>query len=211
MALQPYRIMKGTVSIMKRPGIRAIICGVLLGIVSVALMFGTTDQNLRGKGLVWGIGALTALVIGICQYLSYALRSEEGKAAYRSKYGAQGLYHSLVITATSSGALTKGDLEYIKRVYNETFRLPLRDEEILKLEKRISRSPDVYLKDIKIYANRIEESMREQIIRYCIELATRKDNNAPQDILQKLTTSLRIEPKFLTVELAQRNIEPKTP
>ena len=140
---------------MKRPGIRAMICGILLGIVSAALMFGTTDNRLRGKGLVLGIGALTALVIGICQYLSYTLRSKEGKAVYRNKYGARGLYHSLVITAISSGALTSNDLEYIKRVYSETFDLTLRDEGILKLEKRISRNPDVYIKDIKIYANRI--------------------------------------------------------
>ena len=97
------------------------IIGVLLSTVSIVLIFATNDNNLRRYGLVLSIGGLFALGTGVIQYLSYALRSERGKAAYRAKWGARGLYHSLIITAVSNGTLTNNDIEYIKRIYRKTF------------------------------------------------------------------------------------------
>ena len=189
---------------MKNPGARAMIIGALLSIPSIILIIAIDDNNVRRRLLPFAFAGVVTLAIGIIQYLSYTLRSKEGKAAYRAKWGARGLYHSLVITAIYSGGLTSDDLEHIKRVYNETTGLTLADKKIREIAKRIARFPDNFFKDMKLYANRIQTPARENIIRHCIALAIKKDEiEFLQQTLHKITTHLKIEPEFLALETKQ--------
>ena len=189
---------------MKNPGARAMIIGAILSTPSIALMVAIDDNNFRRRALSVAIAGVVMLGIGIAQYLSYALRSKEGKAAYRAKWGARGLYHSLVITAIYSGGLTSDDLEYIKKVYSETTSLTLGDKEIREIAKRIANFPNNFFKDMKSYANRIKTPAREHIIRCCIALAIEKDDiDFLQETLLKITSCLRINPEFLELETKQ--------
>lgn len=189
---------------MKNPGARTMIIGAILSTPSIALMVAIDDNNFRRRALSVTIAGIVFLVIGIAQYLSYALRSKEGKAAYRDKWRALGLYNSLVITAVYSGTLIDKDLEYIKRVYSEATGLMLTNEEIRERAKRITNFPDNFFKDMKSYANRIKTPAREHIIRCCIALAVEKDDvEFLQKTLHKITTCLRINPEFLEQETKQ--------
>ena len=189
---------------MKNPGARAMIIGALLSIPTIALILSPADNNVRRRVLPFAIAGVISLLIGIGQYLSYALRSKEGKTAYRNKWAARGLYHSLVITAVSSGALTNRDLEYIKAAYNETTGLTLADNKIRKIAKKVTYNPGVFFKDIKLYADRIKTPAKKHIIRSCVALVLENDDmEYMADTLINITTSLGLEAEFLALEIEQ--------
>ena len=189
---------------MKNPGAKAMIIGILLSVPTIALILSPADNNVRRRVLPFAIAGVISLLIGIGQYLSYALRSKEGKIAYRNKWAARGLYHSLVITAVESGVLTNWDLEYIKAAYHETTGLTLADKKIRKIAKKVIYNPEVFFKDIKLYANRIKTPAKEHIIRSCLALVFENDEMEYQaDNLLGITASLGLEPEFLAQEIKQ--------
>ena len=63
----------------------------------------------------------------------------------------------------------------------------------------------MYFKDIKLYANRIEDLVREHIVRCCVELAAGKnDLKGLRETLQKIVTCLGVKPEFLVLEMNNR-------
>jgi len=180
----------------------ALIVGIVLGVVSIPTLLISTDPNLSRKVFVLVLGAFFALGVGVVQFLSYALRSEKGKQEYRDKWAARALFHSLLMIAVSDGNLTDEDVSYIKKVYRKTFNKNIDDKEISKIADQIYSNPKVFLKDIKLYSNRIEPLMREHIINSCIRLAAeRKDVDSLTNVIKKLAKSLRIKTEILDTEM----------
>jgi len=188
----------------KSPGLSALLVGVVLGIVSVPTMLMSTDPNLLRKALVLAIAAFFVLSVGAIQFLSYSLRSEKSKQAYREKWASRALFHSLVLVAVSDGELNAEDVDYISKVYKKSFYKDVEKKEINKIAKQIYSDPNVFLKDIKLYSNRIEPLMREHIIKSCIRLAAeRKDMSDLHAGLKKLSRSLRIKSDFFNAEVSR--------
>jgi len=189
----------------KALGAKPFVLGLVMTLLALWLMIEVPDNHVRRWGLVIGIGGVAALLIGIGQYLSYHLRSEKGKQKYRQKWAKRGLYHSLVMTAVADNVLSKKDNEYIKKVYRNQYYEELTDQEILKLAKHINEVPEVYLKDIKLYENRIDELSKEHIIRLCVELATApKELEQMYETLYQISGSLKIDPKLVGIEINKR-------
>ena len=180
----------------------ALIVAIVLGAVSIPALLISTDPNLSRKVFILVLGAVFALGVGVVQFLSYALRSERGKQEYRDKWATRALFHSLLMIAVSDGKLTDEDVSYIKKVYSKTFNKNIDEKEIFKIADQIYSNPKVFLKDIKLYSNRIEPLMREHIIKSCIRLADeRKDVDSLSKDIKKLAKNLFIKTEFLDTEL----------
>jgi len=189
----------------KALGVKPFALGLMMALVALWLMMEVPDNNVRRLSLLLGIGGVAALLIGMGQYLSYHMRSEKGKQAYRQKWFRRGLYHSLVMTAVADNVLSKEDNEYIKKVYRKRFYEELSDKKILKLAKHINAVPEVYLKDITLYENRIDELSKEHIVRSCVELAT--DITALEKMYEtvyQISASLKVDSKFVGIEINKR-------
>ena len=104
--------------------------------------------------------------------------------------------------AVSDGELTDEDVSYIKNVYRKTFNKNIDDKEISKVADQVYSNPKVFLKDIKLYSNRIEPLMREHSSNSCMRLAAeRKGVDSLSEIIKKLAKSLRIKAVFLDTEM----------
>jgi len=186
----------------KAPGLPALITGAVLALVSVPTMLISTDPGLSRKVLVLAIAGMFALSVGAVQFFSYALKSEKAKQAYRDRWASRALFHSLLIVAVSDGELSDEDVSYIKKAYRKTFYKDIDDQEIRKIAHQVYSNPKVFLKDIKLYSNRIELIMREHIIKSCIKLAAENDElDSHIDVLKKLIKSLRVEANYLDIQL----------
>jgi len=189
----------------KSLGVKPFALGLIMTLVALWLMIEVPDNNVRRLGLLLGIGGVGALLIGMGQYLSYHMRSEKGKQEYRQKWAKRGLYHSLVMTAVADNVLSKEDNEYIKKVYRNRFYEELTDKKILKLAKHINAVPEVYLKDIKLYENRIDELSKEHIVRSCVELATDiTELEKMYETVYQISVSLKVDSKFVGIEINKR-------
>ena len=189
----------------KALGAKPFVLGLVLTLISFWLMTEAPDSHVRRLGLMIGIGGVAALLIGMGQYLSYHLRSEKGKQEYRQKWAKRGLYHSLVMTAVADNELSKKDNEYIKKIYRNTFYEELTDKEILKLAKHINEVPEVYIKDIKLYENRIDDVSKEHIIKACVELAANHEElEGMYETLHQISTSLKVNSKLVGIEINKR-------
>mgnify|MGYP000144230860 CR=1 FL=1 len=189
---------------MKNPGAKALFIGAVLSVPSISLIFIATDNNFRRHMASVAFAGVVMVGIGIVQYLSYALRSKAGKAAYREKWRARGLYYALLTTAISSGMLSNSDREYIKNVYNKSTGLTLKNKDIIEMAKRMSNFPDNFYKDMKAYGHRIKTAARKKIIQQCIVFALEKEMlDEAQEALQRITANLYIEPEFLELETQQ--------
>ena len=189
----------------KTPGMPALTAGIILASVSVPAILISTDPALSRKVFILVVGAIFLLAVGIIQFLSYALRSEKGKQEYREKWAARALFHSLLMIAVSDNELNSEDVSYINNAYRKAFNKNLDDKEISTIARQIHSDPKVFLKDIKLYSNRIELLMREHIISSCIRLAAKKNNiDHANRVIAKLAKSLRIKSELLDTELTKQ-------
>ena len=73
-----------------------------------------------------------------------------------------------------------------------------------KIAKQICSDPRMFLKDIKLYSNRIEPLMREHIMKSCIKLAVERTDISDLNVgLKKLRKSLRIKSEFFNAEVSR--------
>lgn len=149
------------------PGKKAFAVGVALAVGAV--IFAGVTGRVPAK---IGLASIAIAAIGLVQFLNYYLRSAAGKAAYHDKWGRRGLYHYMMLVATSDGGMDAHKIARVKQIYERETGNILEEKAVQKLAERVASNQRTYVKDFKIYAERILPPMRDKIIAGCLEVGS---------------------------------------